>query len=123
MLGAFPVNAMIPASDLDRAQDFYTGKLGLTPSAVMPGVVRYDCADDTWFVLYLSETAGASGHTVANWTVENLQAEILALKEVGIVFENNEPDLTVDPLASLSPPMAAWFKDTEGNTLGLVQAP
>jgi len=123
MLNTFPVNAMIPAQDLDRATEFYSERLGLTPSAVMPGVVRYDCADGTWFALFLSETAGGAEHTVANWTVDNLQAEVLAMKEMGIVFENDEnDDLTADPVASISPPMAAWFKDSEGNRLGLVQA-
>lgn len=124
MLDSFPVNAMIPARDLERAKEFYTGKLGLNPSAEMPGVLRYDCADGTWFALYLSETAGGAEHTLANWTVENLQAEVRAMKEVGIVFEKDESDeLRADPVAILSPSMAAWFKDSEGNTLGLVQAP
>ena len=124
MLNAHPVNAVIPARDLERAKEFYTERLGLSPSAVMPGVLRYDCGDGTWFALYLSETAGVPEHTVASWTVENLEAEVRSLKEVGIVFENDESNqLTVDPVASLSPPTGAWFKDSEGNTLGLVQAP
>lgn len=124
MLGAYPVNAMIPAQDLERAKDFYSLKLGLTPCDVMPGVLRYDCGDGTWFALYLSEDAGGTEHTVASWTVENLEAEVRALREAGIVFDNddfNEP--TPSAIGNLSPPMAAWFKDSEGNTLGLVQAP
>lgn len=123
MLNAYRVNAMIPARDLKRAKEFYTEKLGLNVSDAMPGVLRFDCADGTFFTLYLTETAGRAEHTVASWTVENLQAEVLAMKEVGIVFQNDASDeVTVDPMASLSPPVAAWFKDSEGNTLGLVQA-
>jgi predicted enzyme related to lactoylglutathione lyase len=101
---------------------FYAQKLGLTPSEEVPGGLVYEC-ENTWFLLYPSRGAGTAEHTLMGWSVEDIEAEIADLKARGVKFEEyNLPDLkTVNSIASMGPNRAAWFKDSEGNILGLVQ--
>jgi len=53
----------------------------------------------------------------------NLEAEVSELRARGIVFEEyNLPDLkTVNGIAEFPGGQVTWFKDTEGNTLGITQ--
>jgi len=55
--------------------------------------------------------------------VEDLIAQVKELKSRGVAFE--EYDIpgakTVDSIADRGALKAAWFKDTEGNTIGVIQ--
>ena len=122
MLSDKHIHATIPATDLDRARGFYEGTLGFAPKEEAPGGVIYE-SGDTWFLLYPSAGAGSAHHTVAGWTVDDLEAEVDALKSKGVVFESYEME-GFDPETSIFSPgpiKSSWFKDTEGNILGLVQ--
>jgi hypothetical protein len=57
------------------------------------------------------------------WTVDNLEIEVGGLKARGVVFEEyDQPNLrTVNSIAAMGRIKTAWFKDSEGNLLGLVQ--
>ncbi len=44
-LARFPVYAVLPASDFERARAWYREKLELTPSEELPGNAWYRCAD------------------------------------------------------------------------------
>jgi len=123
VLDRYGVRATIPAADMERAQRWYEEKLGLVPFSDDPGGVTYRCADGSWFSLYPSRFAGTAQHTVAGWTVDDLEIVVEKLRERGVAFEEYDlPDLkTVDGIAQLGPEKAAWFKDSEGNTLGLIQ--
>ena len=122
MLANLEIHATIPASDLARARQFYAERLGLTPASEMPGGLIYQCRD-SWFLLYPSGGAGTAQHTLAGWSVDDIEGEVAELKARGVVFEEYDlPSLkTVNGIATLGPIRAAWFKDTEGNILGLVQ--
>jgi catechol 2,3-dioxygenase-like lactoylglutathione lyase family enzyme len=112
----------LPATDLERAKAFYTEKLGLTPAREMPGGLVYE-GGGGWFLLYPSGSAGSGQHTQAGWQVDDIDAEVAALKERGVVFEEYDyPTFkTVDGIAATGNTKAAWFKDSEGNLLGIVQ--
>jgi len=63
-------------------------------------------------------------HTVAGWEASNILETVQALKRAGVVFESyNYPTLKTDEhnIAVTGPVRAAWFKDTEGNILGITQ--
>ena len=51
------------------------------------------------------------------------EAEVRALRDRGVEFEEYDfPGLeTVDGIATVPAGRAAWFRDTEGNILGVVQ--
>jgi catechol 2,3-dioxygenase-like lactoylglutathione lyase family enzyme len=126
------VATRLPAQDLDRAKEFYAGKLGLEPDDERPGGLLYRCAHGE-FVLFQSTGASPGTFTQMAWEVDDIEATVSALKERGVVFE--EVDLpgmrTVDGIAEVSGnypskgatgERGAWFHDSEGNMLGIGQA-
>ena len=122
MLANLDIHATIPAHDLERAQQFYADKLGLTPSAETPGGLVYE-SGSTWFLLYPSGGAGTAQHTLMGWQTDDIEAMVADLKGRGVVFEEYDwPTLkTVNSIADFGGNKAAWFKDSEGNILGLIQ--
>ena len=124
MLKDSTVTANIPAADLARARAWYADKLGLTPVAENPSGLVYTTAGGSSFFVYQTEFAGQAGHTIAQWHVADLKAEVAELKQRGVVFEHYDmPEVTWDgDVASFSDMGSiAWFKDSEDNILGLDQ--
>ena len=123
MLTNSPIYASLPAADLERAKRFYAEKLGLTPESELPGGLLYRCGKDSRFSVFPSEGEATGTHTQAIWLVEDVESEVAALKARGIVFEEYDlPSLsTVNSIATIGPNKGAWFKDSEGNLLSLVQ--
>ena len=123
MLTNYPVHAALPASDLERAKRFYAEKLGLTPQSETPGGVFYKCGAGTRFLVFPSGGTASGTHTQLGWEVGDIEAEVAELKARGVEFEEYDtPYLkTVNSIASPGPVKSAWFKDSEGNLLGLVQ--
>jgi predicted enzyme related to lactoylglutathione lyase len=120
MLNNSTVTANVPASDLDRARRFYADMFGLTPANDDPGGLIYTTGGGTSFFLYLTEYAGQAGHTIAQWHVKDVAAEVSELKDKGLQFERYDlPDVTWDgDIASIEGMgRAAWFKDSEGNIM------
>jgi predicted enzyme related to lactoylglutathione lyase len=126
MLNTSKVMANIPASDLRRARDFYADKLGVTPEQELPGdVLVYRTDGGTEFQIYRTDYAGQAGHTIAQWHVADISSEVRDLKAKGVTFETYEmPGVEWDgEIASMGGMgRAAWFKDSEGNTMCLDQA-
>ncbi len=123
MLTNSPIYASLPAADLERAKRFYAEKLGLTPESELPGGLLYRCGKDSRFSVFPSEGEVSGTHTQAIWLVEDVESEVAALKDRGIVFEEYDlPSLsTVNSIATIGPGKGAWFKDSEGNLLSLAQ--
>jgi predicted enzyme related to lactoylglutathione lyase len=122
--------AYIPARDVARARDFYEKKVGLEPGQVMPdGGISYQFGDRTAAFLYdAGDSAGTSKASQAFWKVDDLEKEVAALKSRGVRFEHYGPDeiggMTMKgDIAEAGDIKAAWFKDTEGNIMALIQAP
>ena len=124
------VATRLPAQDLMRAKAFYAEKLGLEPVEEREGGLRYACAAGE-FALFES-TGGASGdHTQMGWEVEDIEATVSDLRARGVVFEEYDfPGLrTVGGIADIegnypskgSGERGAWFRDSEGNMLGIGQ--
>jgi predicted enzyme related to lactoylglutathione lyase len=123
MLSNSRVEANVPAADLKRAREFYVEKLGLTPSTEYEGVaMTYKTTGGTTFNIYETEFAGQAGHTIAQWHVDDVEAEVKDLKAKGIAFEVYDlPGVEWDGAIASIPGMgrAAWFKDSEGNVMCL----
>ena len=124
MLQNSPVVPYIPASDLARARRFYEQKVGFVPKQEVAGGVVYACAGGSWIFLYPSAGAGTSKASQAFWQVNDLEAEVAELKAKGVRFEEyDSPGLrTVDGIATFETGKAAWFKDSEGNIMALIQS-
>jgi len=85
--------------------------------------LQYRTTGGTAFNVYQTEYAGQAGHTIAQWHVDDIEAEVRDLKAKGVAFEVY-PDMPgtdwKDDIAHI-PGMgkSAWFKDSEGNTMCL----
>jgi predicted enzyme related to lactoylglutathione lyase len=126
MLNDSRVEANIPASDLNRARDFYADKLGLTPSGEFAGMqLTYQTAGGTRFNIYQTEFAGQAGHTIAQWHVDDIESQVRDLQAKGVVFETYDmPGVEWSGEIASLPGLgrAAWFKDSEGNIMCVDQA-
>ncbi len=126
MLGDSKVHANIPASDINRARRFYADMLGLTPSEEHEGLLFYTTTGGTSFSVYETEYAGQAGHTIAQWHVDDIEAEVNELQGKGLVFEQYDMQGVswANGIASI-PTMgrAAWFKDSEGNIMCIDEMP
>ena len=122
MLSKLEVHATLPVQDLKRARQFYAEKLGLTPKTEMPAGLIYE-AKDSRFLLFPSGGKSTATFTQVGWETDNIEAEVSGLKAKGVIFEEyNLPTLkTVNSIATTGDGRAAWFKDSEGNLLGIVQ--
>lgn len=122
MLQAFPIYAYIPVKDISRARQFYEQKLGFTPKEVAGGIV-YEFGDHTACFMYLTPNAGTSKASQAFWQVEDIEREVAELRSRGVKFEEYDmPGLkTRNGISTEDGVKAAWFKDTEGNIMALIQ--
>jgi predicted enzyme related to lactoylglutathione lyase len=125
MLSDSKVTANIPASDLQRARDFYADTLGLSPTQELPGeVLLYRTAGGTDFQVYRTDYAGQAGHTIAQWHVDDIESQVHDLKTKGVTFEVYDmPGVEWDgEIASMEGMgRAAWFRDSEGNIMCIDQ--
>ena len=123
MLQDCPMYAYIPAKDLARARRFYEEKVGLEPQQETNGGVVYAFAGGTACFLYPTPNAGTSRASQAFWSVADVDCEIAALKARGVVFEDYDMPGTKSASGAITAggAKAAWFKDSEGNIMALIQ--
>ena len=124
MLQDAPMYAYIPAKDLSRARKFYEQKVGLKPKQEINGGVAYEFAGGTAAFLYPTPNGGTSKASQAFWDVKDVEAEVAELKKRGVKFEEyNVPGMkTVNSIATGGGAKAAWVKDSEGNTMAVIQS-
>lgn len=123
MLQDSPIYVYFPARDLTRARRFYEGTLGLVPREELNGGVVYAFGGGTAAFLYPTPNAGTSKASQAFWSVADVDREIDALKQRGVVFEQYDMPGERSPSGAVTAggAKAAWFKDSEGNILALIQ--
>ena len=114
--------ATLPAKDLDRAKAFYSEKVGLNPTSEDKVGVHF-VVGGTRFRLFRSGGAASATHTQLALVVGDIAGQVRALQSRGLSFEEYDyPNLkTIDGVADLGYAKAAWFKDSEGNLLGIAQ--
>jgi catechol 2,3-dioxygenase-like lactoylglutathione lyase family enzyme len=123
MLQEWPMYCYLPAGDVARARAFYEQKLGFRPAEEVAGGVVYECAGGTGCFLYPTHNAGTNRASQAFWQVDDVEREVAALKARGVTFEEYDaPGMkTVNGIATAGGAKTAWFKDTEGNILAIVE--
>lgn len=123
MLQQRPIYVYFPARDVARARRFYEGTLGLQPQQEINGGVVYAFGGGTAAFLYETPNAGTSQASQAFWDVEDVDAEIETLKARGVQFEDYDMPGEKSPSGAVTAggAKAAWFKDSEGNILALIQ--
>ena len=123
MLSDARFETSLPCSDLQRAKSFYTDKLGLTPTDEGPAGAFYQGRDGTRFILFPSSGSASGSHSQMGFMVADIDAEVRDLKQRGAQFEEYDfPGFDkATGIADVGGTRAAWFKDSEGNLLGLVE--
>jgi catechol-2,3-dioxygenase len=114
--------ATLPAQDVERAKAFYAERLGLSPTSEDKVGVHF-VVGGTRFRLFKSGGSASGTHTQLALMVGDVAAQVGALRSRGLRFEEYDyPNLkTVDGVADLGYAKAAWFKDSEGNLLGIAE--
>jgi catechol 2,3-dioxygenase-like lactoylglutathione lyase family enzyme len=130
MLTDARVSTRLPARNLERARRFYSEKLGLEPVEERPGGLRYQSGGAS-FALFQSAGSASGTHTQMAWEVDDIEATVAALRARGVMFEEYDaPGLeTINGVADIKGnypskgvgERGAWFRDSEGNLLGVGQ--
>jgi len=124
MLQRSPMYAYIPAKDVDRARRCYEEKVGLKPKQEVAGGVIYEFGKGTACFLYPTPNAGTSRASQAFWQVDQIEHEVAELKKRGVSFEEYDmPGMKGEnSIYTGGGAKAAWFKDSEGNILAVIQS-
>jgi catechol 2,3-dioxygenase-like lactoylglutathione lyase family enzyme len=127
-LSRYKVAAGLAVSDIDRAREFYEGKLGLSVGIDLGDNVQYRCAGGTMMHVYLSpEHAGKSTATLAGWGVDDVEGVVEELTSRGVSFERYDEGPIITDEKGIATfeggAKVAYFKDPDGNTLSIAQAP
>ncbi len=115
--------ATIPATNHAETRRFYEQVLGLDVAQEHPAGVQFRTGQ-SYLALYKAPVAGTAQHTLGTFEVDDIEAAVKALRERGVTFEEYDSSQvkTVDGIADLpGGSKIAWFKDPEGNILGVIQ--
>jgi catechol 2,3-dioxygenase-like lactoylglutathione lyase family enzyme len=111
----------VAVTDLDRAKQFYGQQVGLPILDETPFTMRFGCGAGTQ--LALRRGTPNVGQTVAHFEVADIEGAIAELQSRGVTFDEYETPKTVNFIAHLGPARGAWFRDPDGNVLGLREVP
>ena len=122
MISATMVVATLPVTDLERAKAFYGETLGLELLWENPASVRFRCGEVSELSIF-KRPATVTEHTLAHFEVTDLEAAVRDLEAKGVAFIDyaEGPLKTTGHIAQIGPARGAWFRDPDGNTLGIRQ--
>ena len=122
MLSEANAVATIAVKNLEMARKFYHDTLGLKEADGADNEVIVFRSGDSRINVYRSQFAGTNKATALTWPVEDVEAEVRALKAKGVKFEHYEmPGVKLEGDIHVAGPMkVAWFKDPDGNILNVI---
>jgi catechol-2,3-dioxygenase len=121
MLGNYPVDVMLLATDLEVARRFYEATLGLPVLVADEQFVTFGCGGDSRLVVTKSTSRTRDEVTKASWRVADLAGVVADLHKRGVPVQHLPELGTVDGIADLGFALAAWFIDPHHNWIGLLQ--
>ena len=119
MLADKRVHAVMPTHDVERLAAFYRDTLGLKVRAERPSAVMFETSPGSVFVVSRTGSLSTGAHTQMAFTVTDVEAEVADLQARGVAVESYEMPKTENGVATLPAGRAAWFKDPDGNLIGL----
>ena len=116
--------ANVAVKDLQVARRFYESTLGLSPIAIEGDEAIVFKSGNSRLNVYRSEHAGTNEATAVSWTVNDVEGVVRELKAKGVTFEHYDmPGAKLNgDLHEFGDMKAAWFKDPDGNILGVMNA-
>ena len=121
MLSDAMIVPAVAVADLDRAKQFYGRQVGLPILDETPFTLRFGCGAGTQLAVRRGTPNVAQ--TVAHFEVADIEGAIAELQSRGVTFDDYETPKTVNFIAQLGPARGAWFRDPDGNVLGLREGP
>ena len=109
--------------DLDKAQEFYGGTLGLKTSVLQEGVLlQIDLAGDRPTLIYLKPDFEPATYTILNFRVDDIDAAVDELVRRGVTLERYDGmGQDAKGINRAGGPYIAWFKGPAGNILAVLQ--
>jgi catechol 2,3-dioxygenase-like lactoylglutathione lyase family enzyme len=112
-------------NDLQKAKDFYHGKLGLEITEGSMGVLTLHTGGGGVIFVYPKPNHEPATFTVLNFPVPDVDKAVDGLIELGITFEQYDAPMKTDETGILRGngygPDIAWFKDPAGNILSVLK--
>ena len=121
MLRDHPVYATIPTADVDRLRRFYEGLLGFEVIEETSAGVFFGAGAGTLFAVTRQSGRASGTHTQMGFRVDAIEQEVAELRSRGVRFEEYATPPTIEGIAAVPVGKAAWFKDPDGNLIGMVQ--
>jgi len=123
MLGDYPIDVVLLATDLDASRNFYRDRIRLQLLNESPSAVTFKCGGGNQLAITKSTVGTGDGQTQAAWRVSDLEEEIAALRSRGVeIQEYDLPGLkTVDGIADIGFARMSWFIDPGKNCMGIMQ--
>jgi len=123
MLGDYPIDVVLLATDLEASRDFYRDRIGLQIVTENPGAVTFKCGGGSQLAISKSTVGTADEQTQAAWRVADLEEELAALRSRGVeIQEYDLPGLrTEHGIADIGFARMAWFIDPGKNCVGIMQ--
>jgi catechol 2,3-dioxygenase-like lactoylglutathione lyase family enzyme len=123
LLESSPIMAFSATTDAERAKVFYRDRLGLKLVEDSGFALVFDAAGTMLRVQKVKEVIVAQ-YTALGWQVPDIAAKVDELEKAGVKFEHysfpgvDEKGIWTAPGGAAK---VAWFKDPDGNILGLTQ--
>jgi catechol 2,3-dioxygenase-like lactoylglutathione lyase family enzyme len=124
-LGKYNIIGFVNIVDVPRAKTFYRDTLGLRLLSEEPPFALVFEANGIMLRLGMAKELPPAHGTVLGWQVPDISATIRELEEAGVRFERYG-QLKQDELGIWTSPTGArvaWFKDPDGNILGISEYP
>ena len=121
MLRDHPVYATIPTADVDALRPFYESTLGFEVIEETRAGLFFGAGSGTLFAVTRQSGASSGTHTQMGFRVRAIEEEVADLRRRGVQFEEYTTPQTVDGIAEVPVGKAAWFRDPDGNLIGMVQ--
>jgi catechol 2,3-dioxygenase-like lactoylglutathione lyase family enzyme len=122
MITATMVVPTIPVTDLERARAFYRDTLDLELLWETPFALRFRCGPVSEISVF-KRPPTSTEHTLAHFEVDDIDTVVKSLEAGGVEFLDytQGPLVTTGHIAQMGPARGAWFRDPDGNTLGIRQ--
>jgi predicted enzyme related to lactoylglutathione lyase len=107
--------------DIERAQAFYEGALGIDTS-LENGILTLHLAGDRPTIVYARPNHEPASYTILNFPVEEIETAVDELTARGVEIERYEGfEQDERGIMRGGGPYIAWFKDPAGNVLSVLQ--
>jgi len=124
MFGTTKAFSGFSVNDLQKAKEFYHGKLGIEVSENKMGILTLHLGSGAEVIIYPKPNHQPATFTILNFPVDNIDKAVDELIAKGITFEQYGEPIKTDEKGIVRGngrgPDIAWFTDPAGNILSVL---